>query len=63
MLLALALPGFNALITLILILLVVGVAIYLVRAYAPVDGPIKSVIVFIIALVGLLYFLKTFGVM
>ncbi len=60
-LLALALPSTSTLISLILVIALVGVVIYLVRAYAPIDGPLKSVVVFLIALVALIYLLRAFG--
>ena len=49
-------------ITLIVLLIVVGVALYLVETYVPMAPPIKIVIRVVVILFLLLYLLRAFGI-
>ena len=51
------------LITLVTILIVVGVALYAINNYIPMDGKIKSIVNAVIVIVVLLWLLRVFGVL
>lgn len=45
----------------ILILLVVGVILYVIERYAPIDTTIKKIIYFIVIIAVILWLLRVFG--
>jgi hypothetical protein len=47
---------------LILVLVVVGVCLYLIETYIPIDPPIKTVIRVVVVVCLVLYLLQAFGV-
>jgi hypothetical protein len=49
-------------ISLLITLIIVGVALYLVETYIPLSDPIKVVIRVVVVLVLILYLLKVFGI-
>jgi hypothetical protein len=51
-----------SLISLIIILIVVGVLLWLVNTYIPMDGKIKSVLNILVLIVVIIWLLQTFGV-
>jgi hypothetical protein len=51
-----------SLIGLVLVLIVIGVALYLVETYIPMSPPIKVVIRVVVVLVLVLWLLQIFGV-
>jgi len=50
------------LITLILVLVVVGVAMYLVNVYVPMDSKIKTILNWVVVIVVILWVLNIFGI-
>jgi len=52
-----------SLISLIIILIVVGVLLWLVNTYIPMDGKIKSVLNILVLIVVIIWLLQTFGVL
>lgn len=51
-----------SLITLILVLVVCGVALYLIENYVPMSPPIKVVIRVVVVIVLVLFLLQAFGI-
>jgi hypothetical protein len=49
-------------ITLIIVLVLVGVALYLIETYVPMSPPIKVVLRVVVVLVVVLWLLRAFGV-
>ena len=49
-------------ITLILLLIIVGVALYLVETYVPMSPPIKTVLRVVVVIVIVLWLLRAFGI-
>jgi hypothetical protein len=49
-------------ITLLLTLIIIGVALYLVETYIPMSPPIKTVIRVIVVVILVLWLLRVFGV-
>jgi predicted permease len=49
-------------ITIILILVIIGVALYMVENYIPMSPPIKTIIRVIVVILLVLWLLKVFGV-
>jgi hypothetical protein len=49
-------------ITLLLTLIIIGVALYLVETYIPMSPPIKTVIRVIVVVILILWLLRVFGV-
>jgi len=50
------------LINLIIILVVVGVALYLINNYIPMDGKIKSILNIVVVIVVIIWLLSVFGI-
>jgi cation transporter-like permease len=51
------------LITVIIVLIVVGVLLWLVNNYMPMDGKIKSILNAVVVIVVVLWLLQAFGVL
>ena len=51
-----------SLVTLIITLIVVGVLLWLVNTYIPMDGKIKKIINVVVVIVVILWLLRVFGV-
>jgi cation transporter-like permease len=51
------------LMTLIIVLIVVGVLLWLVNNYIPMDGKIKSILNAVVVILVVLWLLQTFGVL
>jgi hypothetical protein len=51
-----------SLISLVIVLIVVGVLLYLVNTYIPMDGKIKTIINVVVVIVVVLWLLSVFGV-
>jgi hypothetical protein len=51
-----------SLVSLIIVLIVVGVLLYLVNTYIPMDGKIKTIINVVVVIVVVLWLLSVFGV-
>jgi len=51
------------LINIVIILIVVGVLLWLVNTYIPMDGKIKSILNAVIVIVVILWLLQAFGVL
>ncbi len=51
-----------ALLTIIVVLLVVGLVIFLINRYAPIDGDVKNIIKWVIIVITLIWLLKALGV-
>ncbi|MEN9393675.1 MAG: hypothetical protein RIS11_731 [Pseudomonadota bacterium] len=52
-----------SLISLILVLVVVGVILWLINTYLPMDGKIKSILNVVVVIVVILWLLQAFGVL
>ena len=52
-----------SLISLILVLVVVGVILWLINTYLPMDGKIKSILNVVVVIVVILWLLHAFGVL
>ena len=50
------------LINLVIILVVVGVALYLINNYIPMDGKIKSILNIVVVIAVIIWLLSVFGV-
>ena len=50
------------LINLVIILVVVGVALYLINNYIPMDGKIKSILNIVVVIVVIIWLLSVFGI-
>jgi hypothetical protein len=51
------------LINLVIVLIVVGVLLWLVNAYIPMDGKIKKILNIVVLIVVVLWLLQTFGIL
>lgn len=51
-----------SLITVLIVLIVVGVVLWLINAYIPMDHKIKTILNIVIVIVVVLWLLKVFGV-
>jgi hypothetical protein len=51
------------LITVVIVLIVVGVLLWLVNTYLPMDGKIKSILNAVVVIVVVLWLLQAFGVL
>jgi hypothetical protein len=51
------------LVTVIVVLLVVGVLLWLVNSYIPMDGKIKSILNAVVVIFVVLWLLQTFGLL
>ena len=51
------------LITVVIVLIVVGVLLWLVNAYLPMDGKIKSILNAVVVIAVVLWLLQAFGVL
>jgi len=52
-----------SLLTLILVLIVVGVLLWLVNNYIPMDGKIKGILNAVVVILGVLWLLQAFGLL
>jgi hypothetical protein len=52
-----------SLISLLIVLIVVGVLLWLVNTYIPMDGKIKSILNAVVVIVVILWLLQAFGVL
>jgi hypothetical protein len=52
-----------SLITIIIVLIVVGVLLYLVNAYIPMDRRVKSILNAVVIIVLVIWLLKAFGLL
>ncbi|HWL47344.1 MAG TPA: Thivi_2564 family membrane protein [Sphingomonadaceae bacterium] len=52
-----------SLISLIIILVVIGVLLWLINTYIPMDGKIKSILNAVVVIVVILWLLQAFGVL
>lgn len=52
-----------SLISLVIILIVVGVLLWLINTYIPMDGKIKSILNAVVVIVVILWLLQAFGVL
>jgi hypothetical protein len=50
-----------SLVTILLVLIVAGVLLWLVNAYIPMDGKIKSILNIVVVIVVVVWLLKAFG--
>jgi hypothetical protein len=51
------------LITIVLVLVVVGVLLWLINTYIPMDGKIKNILNIVVVVVVILWLLQAFGLM
>jgi len=51
------------LISLVIVLIVVGVLLWLVNAYIPMDGKIKKILNIVVLIVVVLWLLQAFGIL
>jgi membrane-bound ClpP family serine protease len=51
------------LINLVIVLIVVGVLLWLVNAYIPMDGKIKNILNIVVVIAAVLWLLQAFGVL
>ncbi|MDT8323328.1 MAG: Thivi_2564 family membrane protein [Bacteroidota bacterium] len=49
------------LVSLVIVLIVVGVALYLINRFIPMDGKIKSILNIVVVIVVILWLLNAFG--
>lgn len=49
------------LLTVIIVLLIVGVALYLINRFVPMDGKIKTILNWVVVIIVILWLLKAFG--
>lgn len=52
-----------SLITLIITLVIVGVGLYLINAYVPMDGKIKTILNWAVVIIVILWLLSVFGLL
>lgn len=52
-----------SLINLVIVLVVVGVILYLINNYLPMDGKIKSILNFVVVIAVIVWLLQAFGVL
>jgi hypothetical protein len=52
-----------SLINLIIVLAIVGVILYLINNYLPMDGKIKNILNIVVVIVVILWLLQSFGVL
>lgn len=50
-------------ITIIIVLIVVGVVLYLINNYIPMDGKIKSILNVVVVICVIIWLLKAFGLL
>jgi hypothetical protein len=50
-----------SLLTILLVLIVAGILLYVVNAYVPMDGKIKSILNIVVVIVVVVWLLKVFG--
>jgi hypothetical protein len=51
------------LLTILLVLIVVGVVLWLINSYIPMDGKIKSILNVVVVIAVVLWLLKAFGLL
>ncbi|MBK7562139.1 MAG: hypothetical protein IPP43_07875 [Chitinophagaceae bacterium] len=51
------------LLTILLVLVVVGVILWLINSYIPMDGKIKSILNVVVVIIVILWLLRAFGVL
>lgn len=49
--------------TIVIVLIVVGVLLYLINNYIPMDGKIKSILNIVVVIVLIVWLLKAFGIL
>jgi len=52
-----------SLLTLILVLVIVGVVLYLINRYVPMDGKIKTILNWVVVIILIIWLLKIFGLL
>jgi hypothetical protein len=52
-----------SLVTIVIVLIVVGVLLWLVNAYIPMDGTIKKILNIVVVIVVVIWLLKAFGLL
>lgn len=52
-----------SLLGIILVLVLIGVALYLINAFIPMDGKIKNILNIVVVIVVVLWLLKVFGLL
>lgn len=52
-----------SLLTVLLVLIVVGVILWLVNAYIPMDGKIKTIINWVVVIFVIIWLIKAFGLL
>ena len=52
-----------SLISLVVVLIVVGVLLWLVNTYIPMDGKIKSILNAVVVIAGVIWLLQVFGLL
>ena len=52
-----------SLVSIIVVLIVVGVLLWLVNTYIPMDGKIKSILNVVVVIVVILWLLRAFGIL
>jgi hypothetical protein len=51
-----------SLISILIVLVIIGVALWLVNAYIPMDGKIKKILNIVVVIIVILWLLSVFGV-
>lgn len=54
---------FMPILTIIIVLIVVGVLLWLVNSFIPMDGKIKNILNVVVVIVVIIWLLKAFGVL
>jgi hypothetical protein len=49
--------------TILLVLIVVGVLLWLINSYIPMDGKIKNILNIVVVIAGVIWLLKAFGLL
>jgi len=52
-----------SLLTIVLVLIVVGVVLWLINSYIPMDGKIKNILNVVVVIVVVLWLLRAFGLL
>ena len=52
-----------SLVTVVIVLIVVGVILYLINRYIPMDGKIKNILNIVVVICVILWLLRAFGVL
>lgn len=51
-----------SILTVLLVLVVVGIILWLINAYVPMDGKIKTILNVVVVIIVIIWLLKAFGV-